>query len=104
MRAKCRTSAFNDGNGEAALRLGETYDANFLQWAKLAVQGDPAAAVFWYHRARARRRRGGNLFLGSGTTVIAAERTGRPATAPAGIPRTLTPSSRDPAGNASLSG
>jgi hypothetical protein len=45
-----------------------------------------------------------DLFLGSGTTVIAAERTGRPATAPAGIPRTLTPSSRDPAGNASLSG
>ena len=45
--------AADGGNGEAALRLGETYDPNFLQRAKLlVVKGDPAAAVFWYRRAR----------------------------------------------------
>ena len=41
------------GSGEAALRLGATYDPNFLQRAKLLlVQGDPTAAVYWYRRAR----------------------------------------------------
>jgi hypothetical protein len=41
------------GNGEAALRLRETYDPNLLERAQLrAVQGDAAAAVFWYRRAR----------------------------------------------------
>jgi len=45
--------AADAGNGEAALRLGETFDPNFLKRAKLrAVQGDAAAAVFWYRRAR----------------------------------------------------
>jgi TPR repeat protein len=45
--------AADAGNGEAALRLGETYDPGFLERAKLrAVQGDVAAAVFWYRRAR----------------------------------------------------
>jgi TPR repeat protein len=45
--------AADAGNGEAALRLGETYDPNFLERAQLrAVQGDAAAAVFWYRRAR----------------------------------------------------
>jgi hypothetical protein len=33
--------------------LGETYDPNFLERVQLrAVQGDAAAAVFWYWRAR----------------------------------------------------
>jgi TPR repeat protein len=45
--------AADAGNGEAALRLGETYDPNFLERAKLrAVQGDLKAAVHWYRRAR----------------------------------------------------
>jgi TPR repeat protein len=45
--------AADAGNGEAALRLGETYDPNFLGRVQLrAVQGDAAAAVFWYRRAR----------------------------------------------------
>ena len=45
--------AIDNGNGEAALRLGETYDPKFLQMTKLlVVRGDPAAAAFWYHRAR----------------------------------------------------
>jgi TPR repeat protein len=45
--------AADSGNGEAALRLGETYDPNFIQWAKLPfVPADSAAALFWYQRAR----------------------------------------------------
>jgi hypothetical protein len=53
------------GNGEAALRLAETYDPKFLQWAKIVfVQGDPAAADFWYRRARE---------LGAAVPVLAAE-------------------------------
>jgi hypothetical protein len=45
--------AADAGNGEAALRLGETYDPVFLERAKLpAVRGDRGAAVFWYRRAR----------------------------------------------------
>jgi hypothetical protein len=45
--------AADAGDGQAALRLGETYDPTFLERAKLrAVQGDAAAAIFWYRRAR----------------------------------------------------
>jgi hypothetical protein len=45
--------AADAGNGDAALRLGETYDPVFLERAKLpAVRGDRGAAVFWYRRAR----------------------------------------------------
>lgn len=45
--------AADAGNGEAALRLGETYDPDFIQWAKLPfVRTDPAAALSWYQRAR----------------------------------------------------
>ena len=45
--------AADSGNGEAALRLGETYDPNFIEWAKLTfVRADPAAALFWYQRAQ----------------------------------------------------
>jgi hypothetical protein len=45
--------AADAGDGQAALRLGETFDPHFLDRAKLrSVQGDPAAAVFWYRRAR----------------------------------------------------
>ena len=41
------------GDGPAALRLGETYDPQFLAWARLGrVRGDPAMAVHWYKRAR----------------------------------------------------
>jgi len=44
--------AADAGDGQAALRLGETYDPTFLERAKLrAVQGDAGAAVFWYRRA-----------------------------------------------------
>jgi TPR repeat protein len=46
--------AADAGSGAAALRLGETYDPDFLERARLrVVQSDPAAAVFWYRRARA---------------------------------------------------
>jgi len=45
--------AADAGDGQAALRLGETYDPVFLERAKLpAVRGDRGAAVFWYRRAR----------------------------------------------------
>jgi hypothetical protein len=45
--------AADAGDGQAALRLGETFDPHFLERAKLrSVQGDPTAAVFWYRRAR----------------------------------------------------
>jgi hypothetical protein len=45
--------AADAGDGQAALRLGETYDPTFLERAKLrAIQGDLKAAVFWYRRAR----------------------------------------------------
>jgi hypothetical protein len=45
--------AADAGNGQAALRLGESYDPSFLDQAHLrAVRGDFSAAVFWYRRAR----------------------------------------------------
>jgi hypothetical protein len=41
------------GNAEAALRLGATYDPSFLAQAGFeSVGGDPAAADYWYQRAR----------------------------------------------------
>ena len=46
--------AANAGSGQAALRLGETYDPAFLkriQWLR-SVQGDAEAAMSWYRRAR----------------------------------------------------
>lgn len=45
--------AADAGNGAAALRLGESYDADFLEQARLrGVRGDLSAAAFWYQRAR----------------------------------------------------
>ena len=45
--------AADAGSGEAALRLGESYDPRFLARVHLSgVRGDPAAAVTWYRRAR----------------------------------------------------
>jgi hypothetical protein len=45
--------AAENGNGRAALRLGESYDPSFLQQAHLAsVRADTSAAIFWYRRAR----------------------------------------------------
>ena len=46
--------AANEGSGQAALRLGETYDPAFLkriQWLR-SVQGDAEVAMSWYRRAR----------------------------------------------------
>ena len=44
--------AAEKGNGQAALRLGESYDRSFLQQANLgSVRADTSAAVFWYQRA-----------------------------------------------------
>ena len=41
------------GDGQAALRLGETYDPTFLERAKLrAIKGDLKAAASWYRRAK----------------------------------------------------
>ena len=44
--------AADSGDGQAALRLGETYDPVFLQRTQLRVPGNRALAVFWYQRAR----------------------------------------------------
>jgi hypothetical protein len=41
------------GNGEAALKLGKTFDPTFLSFGRLSgVRGDPGAAIPWYRRAR----------------------------------------------------
>jgi len=41
------------GDGQAALRLGESYDPAFLAQAHLnGVRGDAVAAARWYRRAR----------------------------------------------------
>jgi TPR repeat protein len=41
------------GDGQAALRLGESYDPAFLAQAHLSgVRGDAVAAAHWYQRAR----------------------------------------------------
>jgi len=45
--------AANAGDGQAALRLGETFDPTFLEHAHLrSARGDLAAALSWYRRAR----------------------------------------------------
>src|SRR4029077_12304092 len=45
--------AADAGSGQAALRLGESYDPSFLEQTHLrAVRGDPAVAIKWYKRAR----------------------------------------------------
>jgi TPR repeat protein len=42
-----------NGNGEAALRLGKTYDTHFLEQAHArGVRSDVAVATRWYQRAR----------------------------------------------------
>lgn len=41
------------GDGEAALKLGKTFDPTFLSFGRLSgVRGDPSAAIPWYRRAR----------------------------------------------------
>jgi hypothetical protein len=45
--------AANAGDGQAALRLGETFDPAFLEQAHLrGARGDLTAALSWYRRAR----------------------------------------------------
>jgi TPR repeat protein len=45
--------AADAGSGQAALRLGESYDPSFLEQAHLrTVRGDAAVAIKWYKRAR----------------------------------------------------
>jgi len=45
--------AADAGDGQAALRLGETFDPVFLDLARLrGVRGDLSAALFWYRRSR----------------------------------------------------
>lgn len=44
--------AANAGAGRAALRLGNTFDPYFLEFAHLRTRGEPAMAEFWYRRAR----------------------------------------------------
>ena len=45
--------AANAGDGQAALRLGETFDPVFLERAHLrGARGDLTAALSWYRRAR----------------------------------------------------
>jgi hypothetical protein len=44
--------AANAGNGQAAIRLGETFDPGFLEHARLiGARGDRNTALFWYRRA-----------------------------------------------------
>ena len=41
------------GDGEAALKLGMTFDPAFLNFGRLSgARGDPATAIAWYRRAR----------------------------------------------------
>jgi TPR repeat protein len=45
--------AADAGDGQAALRLGETFDPVFLDHAHLSgVPGDSGTAMSWYRRAR----------------------------------------------------
>ena len=45
--------AADAGNGQGAMRLGATFDPNFLSRAGLVgTRGDQARAEMWYHRAR----------------------------------------------------
>lgn len=45
--------AANAGDGQAALRLGETFDPVFLEQTHLrGARGDLTAALSWYRRAR----------------------------------------------------
>jgi TPR repeat protein len=45
--------AADAGDGQAALRLGETFDPVFLERAHLrSARGDLTAALSWYRRAR----------------------------------------------------
>jgi hypothetical protein len=58
--------AIDAGNGEAALRLGGTYDPDFLAHARLGVlHGNVAMAVYWY-------RRGGELGAKEAQTLLQA--------------------------------
>ena len=52
------------GDGEAALRLGKTFDPAFLGLSRLSgVRGDPASAIRWYRRARDRGQAGAEIQL-----------------------------------------
>jgi TPR repeat protein len=45
--------AADAGEGQAALRLGETFDPDFLDQARLrGARGDLSTALSWYRRAR----------------------------------------------------
>jgi TPR repeat protein len=44
--------AADAGEGRAALRLGNTFDPAFLEFARLHMRGDSAMAESWYRRAR----------------------------------------------------
>jgi TPR repeat protein len=44
--------AADAGEGRAALRLGNTFDPAFLEFAHLHMRGDLAMAESWYGRAR----------------------------------------------------
>jgi TPR repeat protein len=45
--------AANAGSGQAALRLGESYDPHFLEKTHLrGTRGDIETAILWYKRAR----------------------------------------------------
>ena len=58
--------AADGGSGEAALRLGETYDPQFLAQAHLrGLRGDVATAILWYKRARELGVREAEILLGA---------------------------------------
>jgi TPR repeat protein len=54
------------GSGQAALRLGESFDPHFLEQAHLrGVRDDLSAAAFWYQRARELGMDEAKILLGS---------------------------------------
>jgi TPR repeat protein len=58
--------AADAGNGQAALRLGESYDPAFLARVHLGgVRGNVSAAIFWYQRAGDLGMSEADLLLGS---------------------------------------
>ena len=58
--------AADTGNGQAAIRLGETFDPSFLFRSGLrGVRGDARLALKWYRRARELGAREADILISS---------------------------------------
>jgi hypothetical protein len=62
--------AADAGDGRAALKLGNTYDPVFLEFAHLRVTGDVALAESWYIRARKLGETEAEILLTAPTGII----------------------------------